>query len=69
MALEWKAGGAELFIWSTNGRTWCAVWPQKDTSYAAWVSGPSGRQTSVHSTAHAAMDWCEAQMPGEAGDG
>jgi hypothetical protein len=63
MALEWKDGGSEPFIWSTDGRkTWFAVWSQGD-GFAAWASGPSDRQTSIHTTERAAMDWCEAWMP------
>jgi hypothetical protein len=62
MALEWKDGGSEPFMWSTNGRrVWCAVWAQGDI-FAAWVSGPSGRKTAVHPTEGDAMRWCEVEL-------
>jgi hypothetical protein len=69
MALEWKDGGSEPLMWSTDGaKTWCAVWPQGDR-FAAWVSGPAGRQTSTHDTETLARAWCAAQMPEDAADG
>lgn len=73
MAPEWKPGGYEAFVWSSDGRgNLAAVWEGRDC-FVGWVSGPvTGslpRLISHHPTEGEAKDWCEAKMREEANDG